>query len=371
MLNDKLKSFINEKNCTLLGIGVMSKNVVDSAIELVNEHNIPLMLIASRRQIECQKFGGGYVNNWTTETFAKYVRDNDINNNIILCRDHGGLWQNNFEKDFTYEEAMESAKESFRIDVESGFDILHIDTSLSPDKITLSESVERLCELYKYCDKASPENVMFEIGSEEQSGNIQNLDDLEYTIRYINDFCVIYGCRFPSFVVAQTGTKVLEMQNIGNFDNNHEKIKEIVQMCNKYNIFLKEHNTDYLSDRSLKFHPKLGIHAANVAPEFGVIETKTLVQILEVYKLHDIVNEFLEMSYESKKWEKWMMPDSLTINREKAIISGHYVFSDPRFIDLKNIAISRLKEYNIDLDRELKTQIKNSIMRYLITFNII
>ena len=41
---------------------------------------------------------------------------------------------------------------------------------------------------------------------------------------------------------------------------------------------LKEHNADYLSDNALKWHKKFGIHGANVAPEFGVCETKAIQQ---------------------------------------------------------------------------------------------
>ena len=46
--------------------------VVQAAADTLNEFNIPLMLIASRRQIESKKLGGGYVNNWSTEEFSKY-----------------------------------------------------------------------------------------------------------------------------------------------------------------------------------------------------------------------------------------------------------------------------------------------------------
>ena len=43
---------------------------------------------------------------------------------------------------------------------------------------------------------------------------------------------------------------------------------------------MKEHNADYLTN-DLSWHPKLGIHAANVAPEFGVVETKLFLKILQ------------------------------------------------------------------------------------------
>ena len=76
----------------------MSKNCIDASIEISNEHNVPLMLIASRRQIDSNESGGGYVNNWTTEKFSEYVKTHDKNKNIVLCRDHGGPWQNDKDK---------------------------------------------------------------------------------------------------------------------------------------------------------------------------------------------------------------------------------------------------------------------------------
>ena len=112
ILKTKLESIIKQRK-TLLGVGPMSMNVVDSSIELANQYNLPLMLIASRRQIDCSNFGGGYVNNWSTEKFADYVKKKDKKKNIILCRDHGGPWQNNLEisKKYNLKQAMNSAKE--------------------------------------------------------------------------------------------------------------------------------------------------------------------------------------------------------------------------------------------------------------------
>ena len=41
----------------------MSLNVIDSSIELADLYKVPIMLIASRRQIDSRIYGGGYVNN--------------------------------------------------------------------------------------------------------------------------------------------------------------------------------------------------------------------------------------------------------------------------------------------------------------------
>ena len=77
MIHQRLKSFIEKRRCTLLGVGPMSVNCVDATIELANEHEVPILMIASRRQIDSIEFGGGYVNNWTTEDFARHVTDKD------------------------------------------------------------------------------------------------------------------------------------------------------------------------------------------------------------------------------------------------------------------------------------------------------
>ena len=98
--------------------------------------------------------GGGYVNNWTTEDFSKYVGLNDTKSKIILSRDHGGPYQNNheYEKKLTLKDAMKSAKESFEVDIVNNFKIIHIDPSIDPTGNLNTEIIlERLKELYFFC----------------------------------------------------------------------------------------------------------------------------------------------------------------------------------------------------------------------------
>ena len=120
--------------------------------------------------------------------------------------------------------------------------------------------------------------IIFEIGTEEQSGSTNTQEELDYTLRQVKNFCNKNDFPFPTFVVIQSGTRVMETKNVGSFDSPLRVANEIpaeiqvpkmIQICNEHNIFMKEHNADYLSDDALKWHPKLGIHAANVAPEFG------------------------------------------------------------------------------------------------------
>ena len=386
MIHQRLDAFLKKRRCTLLGVGPMSINCVDAAIELANDHEIPLMLIASRRQIDSEEFGGGYVNNWTTEEFARYVIDRDKKGKILLARDHGGPWQSLKEKEagLGLRRAMDSAKSSYRADIEAGFQVIHIDPSVDiHGKPDVDEVLDRVFDLYEYCWSEAQQRrqeIIFEIGTEEQSGSTNSQEELDYTLNAIKQFCAKNHLPQPTFVVIQCGTRVMEARNVGSFDSPIRVADEIpaeiqlpkmIEICNRHGIFMKEHNTDYLSDEALQWHPRLGIHAANVAPEFGVAETRALLNILESNGLGKFADRFLNIAYESKKWDKWMLPDTKATDRDRAIIAGHYVFSKEECVALKTEAAGDLQKKGLDLEAHLKAQVKQSILRYLRNFRLV
>ena len=380
-LQQHLDNYRQDKNCTLLCVGPMSKNCVDATIELADEYKTPLMLIASRRQIDSEQFGGGYVENWSTKKFADYVRSKDINQNIILARDHGGPWQNELEKsqNMNLKDAMQSAKDSYRADIDAGFHMLHIDPSVDIHSQPNADQVlERVYELYDFCwsyAQQKDQDIIFEIGTEEQSGSNNSKEELEYTLENMRKFCKNNKIPFPSFIVIQAGTRVMETKNIGSFDSPIRvanelppeiQIPQMIDICNKYGIFMKEHNTDYLSTDSLKWQPRLGIHAANIAPEFGVAETRAFIDMLKEGGHTDLLDEFLKISYESMKWKKWMLKNTDANDTDRAIIAGHYVFSSNEFIKLKAKALKKID----NLEGFLKKKVKESIFRYMNAFNL-
>jgi hypothetical protein len=278
---------------------------------------------------------------------------------------------------------MDSAKLSYLRDLEAGFQVLHIDPSVDIHSTpNVDEVLDRVFDLYDYCwthAQRLGREVIFEVGTEEQSGSTNTQEELDYTLNELLKFCKKNRIQQPSFVVIQTGTRVMEMRNVGSFDTplrvSNElpaeiQVPKMIEICNHYGIMMKEHNTDYLSNEALQWHPRLGIHAANVAPEFGVAETLALLEILEKNGLQNLADDFLKLSYESKKWEKWMLHESLATDRERSIISGHYVFSKDACIDIKNKANTELGKKQIDLDSHLKSEVKKSIFRYMKNFRM-
>ena len=67
-----------------------------------------------------------------------------------------------------------------------------------------------------------------------------------------------------------------------------------------------------------------------------------------------------------------MLRDSSANDYDRAIISGHYIFSNSKFIEIKNELSKILKiKKKLSLDKILKNEIKISIERYLSNFNLI
>jgi tagatose-1,6-bisphosphate aldolase non-catalytic subunit AgaZ/GatZ len=388
ILPKKIEDLFKKKRPTLLAVGPMSKNCVDASVEIANEKNIPIILIASRRQVDCKELGGGYVNNWDTKEFSAYVQKLDKKKNVFLARDHGGPWQNNLEikKKLTEKQAMKSAKLSFKNDIDSGFHFIHIDTSLSLSGIEKNQkkSFKRLFELYKYCSKyakSKNKKIYFEIGTEEQSGTTNTPEELRQTLKKVIKFCESEVLPKPSFVVIQSGTKVMETKNVGSFDSPIRVENEIpaeiqlpkmIELCETFNVMMKAHNTDYLSETALSWHPKIGIHAANVAPEFGVRETLSLIKVMDELKLTQLKKKFNDISFKSKKWKKWVIDKKMLSKEDMSIICGHYNFSKKEFLIIKkNLDEIFFKKKKQRLDDYLKLEIKKDILKYLKNFNIL
>ena len=318
------------------------------------------------------------------EEFSKYVYEKDKSQNVILCRDHGGPYQNENEnkENHSFKEVMENAKKSFSIDIQSNFQIIHIDpTENLTSDLTIDEMLDRIYDLYEFCyfiAEKYNKQISVEISLGKEDGGISNLSEIEYGVTKIKEFCNRKKLPMPLFIVIKTGNHVLETENVGILENivvgkgvkEEREIEKMIKFCNKENLMIKEHNGDYLTDHALKYHPKIGIHGINVAPEFGVVETRSILLWLENKNLDKLSKEFLEISYNSKKWRKWMLPNSNTTKKDKAIISGHYIFSSKEFLELKNRILEKESKIN-DFDNFLKIEIRNSIIRYLKCLNII
>lgn len=306
---------------TILGVGPMSWSCIDAVIEVANEHRIPIQLIASRRQVECEELGGGYVTD--TRTLAQYVKEKDEGEYVFLARDHGGPYQGSGNWDEIVTE-FAYADLSYEKDIENGFDILHIDPSLIPDR-SMEKILEDIDYLYYICEsyaKQQNRELIYEVGTEEHGGGITQPDDFHKFVQKMKQYPKV------KFVVGNTGLYVKETSNVGCFDR--ESTKKMLKSCNDAGFYFKAHNSDYISDMGLSLMNEMGIHSMNVAPQYGVRETQMWLEGMESQELKD---RFVKMAIDSGKWKKWMITDlsyyeDPKYDIHKAAIAGHYIIND-------------------------------------------
>lgn len=329
---------------TKLCIGAVSKNVVHAAIEVAYDLSVPIDIIASRRQVDTD---GGYVEGWTQYDLVNFVKERDAGDRIRVCRDHGGPNQGTMQCG-----ARSDALDSFSHDIRAGFQQLHIDVSAA-----FKSSRRATDEIAWYVDTLSKAGARFEIGAEQQTGRWQSsARSARRMLEYLYEQELL---KFVDFVVVQTGAQVVELRNMLTVHDAHDRgVDAAVDLCNEFGIGLKEHNGDYLTAQQLRYRKHTRVAGVNIAPEYGVVETCGLLYECKARNRNDIANEFLGIAYRSQKWKKWMAPASTASTLDRSVIAGHYVFSDPRVVELK-------AELGEDIDEALRGWVRKRIQRHV------
>ena len=400
MMNAAKKLKENGEQFTLLGIGPMSKTLLKATLQLAKEKDFPIMLIASRNQVDSDEFGHGYVCGWDQDRFVADVKaveeEIGFDGLCYLCRDHGGPWQRDEERSakLPVDEAMEKCVRSYKHDMESGFDLLHIDPTKDPEfamgtvpfDLVIDRTVEIIEKLENYRKEKNLPEIGYEAGTEETNGGLTSVDAFGSFIDNLVARLAEKGIKAPEFVVGQTGTLTRLTENVGKF--NRENAELLSLSSAKHGVGVKEHNGDYLSDKILLEHPVLGITAMNVAPEFGVVETRAYLELARVEertvageKRSDIVNQMSREAVKSERWRKWVVGDmanadvDTVLNDEKLTaqitdICGHYTYEIPKVKSQIEKMLNNLKEIGIDGEGYVNYMLKNSIDRYAFCFGM-
>ena len=314
MIKEKLKR-------THLFMGPMSKEIVDYSIDYAYRKKIQVGLIPSRRQIEMD---GGYVNDWTTHEFASYIKRRS--GNIFLVRDHGGPNQGSQNDDGT---------ESLQTDIENAFDILHIDPWKA--STSLSDGIEKSIRLIQMCCKRS-NSVLFEVGTEgaifsyEPSKLTEILSRLQRALG--KDFSRISHC------VVQSGVKISGTKNVGTYDL--ESLEQMIKIVHDFGLLAKEHNGDYLSSEEIRERVDRGLDSINIAPEFGVTQTRLLLERFN----EEQFTQAVEVCKENKNYEKWIPSHLLMAPPEKLLVEvgAHYCFTQDPFRGMIGFLKQELRE---------------------------
>ncbi len=304
--------FTNKPIC----VGPMSSEVIESVYIFSEINHKSLMLISSKNQIDHNK---GYVNNWNTKDYANFLKKMKKKykkSNVFVCRDHCGPGFNgNYTLNDTYK--------TIQCDIENNFDLIHIDFSMmkSSYKSILKESQKAI----KYAISLN-KNIKIEVGTDENLGqkfSHMHIDD------FYNEFLSLSEIKKPTFFVVPTGSLVLEDHQVGSF--NKPFLLSLAKKFKKIDVGFKEHNADYLSKEKIALRKNI-IDAINIAPQFGVNQTHILIKNCIQYGISHF--DFLNRSYDSLKWKKWLNKNSKNNKYLCAILAGHYNFNSKEYLQI-------------------------------------
>ena len=384
---------------TLLGVCPMSEEIVEAALrEAATADEFVPMFIATPRQVDADR---GYTG-WSQEELVAFVdeaaADVGYDGPTVIARDHGGPYQSTRDRgdpDVELSDAMGYAEELFVRDLESGFDVLHVDATenaRSDDVLDLDTVARRtttlIDDIEAHRESEGIDPVSYEVGTEEIDGGMTDPTDFERFIELLHESLEAADRGDVTdrllFVVGQIGTTMrIDMTN--SFDP--EKARTLTGIADEHDLFLKVHYTDWLDDAELARFPDLGIGAANVGPEFAAAVVDGFESLEGIERDHvedgdrsEFMEVFSEAAVRDAPWEKFA-PEGLNVadreafadenRRNIAYCVGRYVFTDPDVRQARETLYENVgTRTDVDPHEHVVETVQNTIHRYVDEFNL-
>lgn len=392
LLLEKIKDISQKEkiNYTLFAVCPNSENVLKAALRAAKRAHAPIMFAATLNQVDID---GGYTG-WTQEDLVRKIKEQSYSigydGPIIVAVDHGGPWLKdiqNIEK-WNLDKSMSWIKKSFEAALLAGYDLLHIDPTVDifSGQIKIETVVERTIELISHVEKfrksKKMKSVSYEVGTEEVHGGLVDVTVFKKFLELLKDglqkMCLDYV--WPSFIVGKVGTDL----HTSTF--NPAIAKKIVEIAKDYNSCIKGHYTDFVSNP--EDYPKSGMGAANVGPEFTILEYDGLSELCAIedklYKENKVAckSNFIKILEEavlkSGRWKKWLQNDekdfkSLKKKRKEWVVktSCRYVWALPEVRCVQNKLYRNLELNGIDAESWIIMKIEESMDKYFKSFNLI
>lgn len=326
----------------------MSPEIVNGCLKYSYDHNYPLMIIASRNQVDYQS---GYA--FATSELSSFIKTNKYydKDRIKICRDHCGPNFSDKDKNLSLHEIIEICKKTIETDIQNGFELIHIDVSRVNTKIQEELSIN----LIEYALSLNP-NLALEFGCEDNTGN--NLHDTLETVDKQIEFALKYKNNIK-YLVNQTGSLTKQTQ-VGIF--NQELSNKIAIKIHNAGFYFKEHNADYLTKSQVNQRKLAGINAINIAPQLGYIHSLTLNKL--GYNYASVLDEFKQYVLKQGYWKKWVV-DGIDDPEIKFLASAHYFLNSKYAILIREVISSK----NLSFDELLYQELSIVLDQYRLGFS--
>lgn len=377
-------------NHTLLAVCPNSENVLKAAIYSAKRANAPIKFTATLNQVDTD---GGYTG-WTQVDLVRKIKEYSYrigyNGPTMIAVDHGGPWLKDKQaiEKWNLERSMKWIKKSFEAAVIAGYDLIHVDPTVDifVRDIKIETVVERTIDLISHVEKFRKSKkikpISYEVGTEEVHGGLADIGVFKEFLKLFKEGLnkINLGYIYPSFIVGKVGTDL----HTSTFDAS--VAEELVEIAKNYGSVVKGHYTDFVSNP--EDYPRSGIGAANVGPEFTILEYEGFLQLGriedEFYNTNKIAcrSNFVKVLekavVESGRWKKWLQDGEVDIKsmdkkRKEWIIGtgSRYVWAKPEVKCSKMQLFKNLELNGIDAENWVTLKIESGIDKYLREFNLI
>ena len=375
---------------TILAVCPNSLSVVKAALRAAKRAHAPIKFAATLNQVDID---GGYTT-WTQYDLVRKIKEESYrigyNGPIIVAVDHGGPWLKDIQttEKWDLDKCMNWIKKSFEASLLAGYDLIHIDPTVDifDRQIKIETVVERTLGLISHVEKFRKSKkikpISYEVGTEEVHGDLVDITVFKKFLELLKDGLkkIRLDYIWPIFIVGKVGTDLHTTTFYPDI------AKKIVNIAQDYGSYIKGHYTDFVSNP--EDYPKSGMGAANVGPEFTMLEYDALLELSlieeELYRNNKVgcVSNFkniLEKAViESNRWKKWLQGNerdfnSLSKERKEWIVktSSRYVWAIPKVRCAQEDLFKNLELNGIDAENWVLMKIEESMDKYLRSFNLI
>ena len=278
---------------TLLAVCPNSTSVLEAAIRVAREKNMPMLFAATLNQVDRERGYTGWTQGQFVNLMHQLAQKYDWDGPLYPCLDHGGPWLKDLHtlEGLSYEATMWEVKKSITACLKAGYRLLHIDPtvdrSLSPGEILPVDTVvERTIELIAHSESERERLglplIDYEVGTEEVHGGLVDLDRFIHFLHLLRQHLEAkeLSHAWPCFVVAQVGTDLhTTLFDLG-------AAQELYEIVAPMGSLAKGHYTDWVENPS--DYPTTGMGGANVGPEFTSEEYLALRDLVQ--KEHQLIH---------------------------------------------------------------------------------
>jgi tagatose-1,6-bisphosphate aldolase non-catalytic subunit AgaZ/GatZ len=397
-LNQLIKKLIQLRSqgieITLLAVCPNSDAVLEAAIKVAAQDEIPMLFAATLNQVDRD---GGYTG-WTQQQFVMRMKELAVKygctSPLYPCLDHGGPWLKDLHtiRGLSLQETMDEVKRTLGACLEAGYDLLHIDPTVDRtlprgQLLDISDVVSRTVELIAHAEKQRRSlgipPISYEVGTEEVHGGLADLDNFDRFLSGLKSGLQDEGIldAWPCFIVGKVGTDL----HTTTFDPG--VAQQLYQKVSPLGSLIKGHYTDWVENPHQ--YPTSGMGGANVGPEFTAVELKALYDLCDVED--DLVDQNSALApsrfrtavqstvVASNRWRKWLFHDEEGLSfeqldplRQEWLVStgARYIWTAPPVVQARQTLYQNLKVYQADPHAYVIDRIAGCIRKYVAAFNL-